>query len=111
MSWLDGMTGCQEHCNLAGAKMSMSNFKLDNLDKPLRCTSAKPLLARSLLLEFPYPLASLGVWTTPSTGATKTPVSNPAIARAWITPSAPPCAALNNLQCSNEKILHLYKSF
>jgi len=36
MSWLDGMTGCQEHCNLAGAKMSMSNFKLDNLDKPTK---------------------------------------------------------------------------
>jgi len=34
MSWLDGMTGCKEQCNLAGAKMTMSNFKLDSLDKP-----------------------------------------------------------------------------
>jgi len=31
MTWLDGMTGCKEQCNLAGAKMSMSNFKLDTM--------------------------------------------------------------------------------
>jgi len=30
MSWLDGMTGCKEQCNLATAKMVMSNFKLDS---------------------------------------------------------------------------------
>lgn len=34
MSWLDGMTGCKEQCNLDNAKMSMSNFRLDSLDKP-----------------------------------------------------------------------------
>ena len=30
MHWLDGMTGCQEHCNLGGASVTWSNFKLES---------------------------------------------------------------------------------